>query len=229
MWRISGLPKRQDRTRSRPQSNSVDGGLFGFHECPESVILPGHGLRNIHKKKGVQRVGSDKYKVVFDSRTIKRWRLRWVKKNLAARFRLDEKKLERLFSNKSITVKRNISFERALRIRRAIEESGGTCRIKSMGPALGEKAEQDGGPPANQGMSPRPPESWFDLARGPAESSGQAPRCTDGVRRGSARCRRQAADRRVSGGRRLEIHLREDRRSGIDRRADNQAWVGDNR
>jgi len=166
------------------------------------------------------------YKVIFDSGKIRRWRLRWVKKNLAARFRLDEKKLERLFSDKPVTVKRNISFERALRIRRAIEESGGTCRIKSMGPALGEKVEQDGGPPANHDICPRPPESWFDLARGSVESSSQVPRCTDGVRRGGARRPRQAADRRASADRRFEIRLREDRRSGVDRRADNQVWVG---
>ncbi len=170
-----------------------------------------------------------KYKVIFDSRKIKRWRLRWVRKHLAMRFRLDEKKLERLFSDKAITVKRNISFERALRIRRAIEESGGTCRIKSMGPALGEKADQEGGPPVNQDMSPRPPESWFDLALGPAELSSHAPRRTDGRRRGVARRPRQAADRRASGDRRFEIRLQEDRRSGIDRRADNQVWVSSSR
>lgn len=174
-------------------------------------------------------MGSDKYKVVFDCRTVKRWRLRWVKKNLAARFRLDEKKLERLFSNKPVTVKRNINFERALRIRRAIEEAGGTCRIKSMGPALGEKVEQDVGPPANQDMSPRSPASWLELAVASMHSSSQAPRCTDGARRGGARRPRQAADRRASGDRRFEIRLHEDRRSGIDRRADNQVWVGGNR
>ena len=171
-------------------------------------------------------MGSEKYKVVFDCRTIKRWRLRWVKKNLAARFRLDEKKLERLFSNKPVTVKRNISFERALRIRWAIEEAGATCRIKSMGPALGEKTEQDSGLPANQDMPPRSPESWFDLALGAGDSPTQAPRRTDGIRRGGASRPRQTADRRASGDRRFEIRLREDRRSGIDRRAENQVWVG---
>ena len=148
------------------------------------------------------------------------------KKTVAAAI-ADEKKLERLFSNKTVTVKRNISFERALRIRRVIEEAGGKCQIKTMGPALGEKAEQEGGPPANQDISPRPPESWFDLALGSAESSSHAPRRKDGVRRGVARRPRQAADRRVSGDRRLEIRLQEDRRSGVDRRGDNQVWVGD--
>jgi len=187
---------------------------------------PGASCGTSTKETGVQRVEGGNYKVIFDSGKIGRWRLRWVKKNLAARFRLDEKKLERLFSNKPITVKRNISFERALQLRRAIEESGGTCRIKSMGPALGEKVEQEGGPPANHDISPRSPPSWFELAVASMQSSSQAPRCTDGARRGGARRPRQAADRRASGDRRFEIRLHEERRSGVDRRADNQVWLG---
>jgi len=170
------------------------------------------------------------YRVVFDSREIDPKQRRRAKRKLARRFRLNRKKIQRLFSGKPAVIKRGIRFERALRLKLAIEQAGGVCVIRNMSPVkqasvpavapvLSSIVSEEREPAISESVS------WVDLAmaaaslRRPEETSTRQP----GDR---PKILRQPYDQRYIKDRRTTIRLEEDRRSDTDRRIDNQAWVG---
>lgn len=170
------------------------------------------------------------YRLVFDSREIDPKQRRWAKRKLAQRFKLNRKKIQRLFSDKPTVIKRGISFERALRLKLAIELAGGVCVIRNMLPAkqpsvtavvpvLSSIVPEEREPATSE------PVSWVDLAMAAASlrrSEETSTRHPDD----RPKILRQPYDQRYNKDRRTTIRLEEDRRTDTDRRTDNQVWAG---
>ena len=82
------------------------------------------------------------YDVIFDGQIKEGCDMDEVKKKVAALFKLNAEKAEKLFSGKSVVVKRNVDFEEASRYWDAFENAGAKCRMEPVKEA-GEEGEDD--------------------------------------------------------------------------------------
>jgi hypothetical protein len=74
-----------------------------------------------------------KYKVVFNSTTIAEHHRDRVKSNLSIIFKVPVAKLAPLFTDRPVTLKKDLDLEAAKRYVRAVEREGGVCRMEIMG------------------------------------------------------------------------------------------------
>ena len=74
----------------------------------------------------------NKYKVVFNSVTIAEHHRERVKSNLSIIFKVPVPKLAPLFTDRPITLKKDLDLEAAKRYARAVQREGGVCRVEPM-------------------------------------------------------------------------------------------------
>ena len=79
-----------------------------------------------------------KYKVIFSGGAIPSHSVERVKNNLAALFRVEPTRLEPLFRDRLVVLKKNLSLSDADSYRDSVEAAGGYCIIE----AMGESAER---------------------------------------------------------------------------------------
>jgi hypothetical protein len=72
---------------------------------------------------------SNRYKVIFDGKIVKGRRLEEVKRNLALFYKIDSKKIERLFAKRPIVIRKDADPHTAIKYRRAFEKAGVICEI----------------------------------------------------------------------------------------------------
>ena len=170
-------------------------------------------------------VTEEKYRVVFNSREIEKRYRRRAKRQMAKKFRLNRKKVNLLFSYRQFTIKKNISFQEAVRLQLVVEKTGGVCEIRPMirkpvslqGHVNRESPQTESLSNANKTVS-----SWYDHVTEtiiPTEELHYS-----GHQLG--KYRRQVEDRRSEQDRRLAIRLEIDRRKVTDRREENRIWKG---
>lgn len=74
---------------------------------------------------------SNHYKVVFNGRIFEGCKVEEVKRNLALLFKIDSKRIERLFVKGPIVIRRNVDHHTATKYQRAFEKAGALCEIVS--------------------------------------------------------------------------------------------------
>lgn len=78
-------------------------------------------------------------KVIFKGEVLIGQDIHLVKKKLAEKFKLNSETVDRLFSGKTITIKKEIEREEALKYREAFKQAGAKCYIEWMDPDYFEK------------------------------------------------------------------------------------------
>ncbi len=75
------------------------------------------------------------YKIIFSGQTTGEYDISTSKARFARIFKLDEDRIERLFSGKRFTIKKNVSRDEALKYALRISQAGCDCLIERVGPA----------------------------------------------------------------------------------------------
>ena len=87
------------------------------------------------------------YNLIFQGTIADGYRVEQVKKNLADIFKVDEKKVESLFTNDSVVLKKGLNHESAVKYRKALLKAGAVCNIKPSGGSPGSAAVEKAAPP----------------------------------------------------------------------------------
>jgi len=176
-----------------------------------------------------------KYKIVFISTEIPQHHRERVKANLSVIFRKPVSKLEVLFQDKPVTIKKDLDLVQANRYRDAVEREGGVCRVEPM---------NEGTSSISMTIEPNKPAN-DDIITCPrcATRQRRAPICSacgvilhsfeDEIRDVKAKAawkpgdpdrRKNRHDRRLAMDRRGELRFQTDRRTGTERRAGIAGW-----
>jgi len=86
-------------------------------------------------------MSQDKYRVVFKGEIQDGASLENVKPKLAKILKLSDKKADKLFSGKSIVIKKNASEETCRKIQAALKKAGAICKVKKETPPKEEEPE----------------------------------------------------------------------------------------
>lgn len=70
------------------------------------------------------------YNIIFQGSIADGYRMEQVKRNLAALFKVDGKKVESLFTKDSIILKKGLTHDSAVKYRQALLKAGAVCDIK---------------------------------------------------------------------------------------------------
>jgi len=197
--------------------------------------MPARDRISIHPT-GIVKKGSrivNKYKVVFTSIDIPQHARERVKANLSVVFKQPVQKLDALFNDRPVTIKKDLTMLEANRYREVIEREGGVCRIETM---------HEGTESMSMTISAAPNSNIITCPRCMTRQA-KAAICAgcgvilkgfeDEIRKvkakeswiaGRDRDRRIRADRRMEDDRRGNIRFQDDRRTGSERRAALAGW-----
>ena len=90
------------------------------------------------------------FNVVFGGAVSGGRKVEEVKKNLAALFKADEKKINQLFETPHMVLKRNIDYEQAMKCQTAVQRAGAICEVEEVIQDVGQQAAPSGPPPIPQ-------------------------------------------------------------------------------
>ena len=86
---------------------------------------------------------SNGWSIVFEGQIAVGRSLEEVKRNLAALFKADTGKIERLFAGSRMVIKRNLSYPAALKYKKVLAHLGALCSIERAEKAQQPKAETE--------------------------------------------------------------------------------------
>ena len=72
----------------------------------------------------------DQYQLVFNGTISDGREINEVKRNLASLFKTDAAKIDRLFANLPIVVKRDVDYDGALKYQRVLRKAGAICQVE---------------------------------------------------------------------------------------------------
>lgn len=180
-----------------------------------------------------------KYKVVFNSVTIAEHHRDRIKANLSVIFKVPVAKLAPLFSDRPITLKKDLDLEAAKRYARAVEREGGVCRIEVMGEgttsismpidntteaSAARTGETITCPRCMTRQKPAPVCVACGVILQNYESEIRRQKATQKWVAGVDPDRRRGSERRTSDDRRSGLRFQDDRRNGGERRAGIAGW-----
>ena len=87
------------------------------------------------------------YNVVFGGAVSGGHQAAEVKKNLAALFKADEKKIDQLFAAPQVVLKRNIDYDQAIKYQNALQSAGAICNVEEVIQNIGQLAAAAANPP----------------------------------------------------------------------------------
>ena len=87
------------------------------------------------------------YNVVFCFVVLGGHKAAEVKKNLAALFKADEKKIDQLFAAPQAVLKRNIDYDQAMKYQKALQRAGAICNVEEVIQNIDQQAAATPGPP----------------------------------------------------------------------------------
>ena len=88
------------------------------------------------------------YNVVFGGAVSNGHKVEEVKKNLAAVFKADEKKIDQLFEVPHVVLKRNIDYDQAMKYQTVIQRAGAVCDVEEVIQNIDQQAAATTVPPA---------------------------------------------------------------------------------
>lgn len=175
-----------------------------------------------------------KYKIVFTSLEIPEYARDRVKANLSVVFKTSVANLEPLFSDRPVTIKKDLSLLEATRYRDTIEREGGRCRIEPINESTDSMSMQIAvdQPPLVRCPKCRKQQARTDVCRACGmilsdygREIAEAKQASIWVE-GRDPERRRNADRRLKRDRREALRLQNDRRNGEERRTSIAGWHG---
>lgn len=83
------------------------------------------------------------YDIVFDGTVAPGKDVQEVKKKLAALFKIDMAKAERLFTGKPVFIKKNVDFEEASRYWEIFDKVGAVCKMEPIKEETDQEPDED--------------------------------------------------------------------------------------
>ena len=137
------------------------------------------------EKKALQKIqekeinATDSYNVIFEGNIKQGENPLEVKRNLAALFKVDIMRIEKIFLKSPAVIKRDISREKALKYKHAIEQTGALCQIEKIIPPPDNQINQseisDKAEPRMVQPAPFPTNSNDGPETGPKKPSSEFP------------------------------------------------------
>ena len=87
------------------------------------------------------------YDVIFEGNISSGFKIQDVKKNLAALFKIDEKKVDTLFAKSQVVLKKGLDHDSALKYRKALLKTGAICNVKAVAGRSGAHPVERAVPP----------------------------------------------------------------------------------
>ena len=87
------------------------------------------------------------YNVIFEGNISSRYQLQDVKRNLAALFKIDEKKVDVLFAKSQVVLKKGLDHDSAQKYRKALLKTGALCTVKADAESPGDHPVERAVPP----------------------------------------------------------------------------------
>jgi ribosomal protein L37E len=174
-----------------------------------------------------------KYKIVFISSEIPLHHRERVKSNLSVIFRQPVKRLDALFQDRPVTLKKGLNLDEANRYRDAVVREGGACRIEPM-PEAGAStlasarsrstADIISCPRCGTRQHRTPICSGCGIILQSFDDEIRAAKAQQKWKPGDVDRRNANIDRRVAADRRGDLRFQYDRREGSERRAGIANW-----
>ncbi len=87
------------------------------------------------------------YSVIFEGNISDGHQVQDVKKKLGTLFKIDEKRVDRLFAKPQVVLKKGLDYDSAQKYRHAIQNTGAVCNVKVEGEAAGGLQMETTAPP----------------------------------------------------------------------------------
>ncbi len=87
------------------------------------------------------------YSVIFEGNISDGHQVQDVKKKLGTLFKIDEKRVDRLFAKPQVVLKKGLDYDSAQKYRHAIKKTGAVCNVKAEGEAAGGLQMETTAPP----------------------------------------------------------------------------------
>lgn len=174
-----------------------------------------------------------KYKIVFISMEIPEHHRERVKANLSIIFKAPVRNLAPLFTDKPVTIKKDLDLVEANRYRDTIEREGGICRVEpmsdgtsSMSMQIEVVAKRDviTCPRCATRQEKTPICSGCGVILQSFDNEIREHKTQQAWVKGVNRDRRVSNDRRLIDDRRVDLRFQDDRRTGSERRASISGW-----
>lgn len=86
------------------------------------------------------------YNIVFEGNVSDGYKVEEVKENLAALYKVDVEKIDRLFSRPKVVLKSKLDHDSAMKYQKAFLKAGAMCRVKPSGLAEGTSPVEEAAP-----------------------------------------------------------------------------------
>ena len=119
-----------------------------------------------HRQEGTGTM--KQYNLVFEGAVSDGRKVEEVKSNLAALFKVDEKKIDHLFTAPSAVIKKNVNYDVAMQYQHAMKKAGAICNVTEVIENMNQQSAETPGPP------PIPPAAGLQMVGGvlqPAQES----------------------------------------------------------
>ncbi|MGD9183337.1 MAG: hypothetical protein PVF26_09220 [Desulfobacterales bacterium] len=87
------------------------------------------------------------YNLVFEGAVSDGRKVEDVKSNLATLFKVDEKKIDHLFTAPSAVIKKNVNYDQAMQYKHAMQKVGAICKVTEVIENIDQQAAETPSPP----------------------------------------------------------------------------------
>ena len=87
------------------------------------------------------------YNLVFEGTVSDGRKVGEVKSNLATLFKVDQEKIDHLFTGPSAVIKRNVNYDVAMQYQHALKKAGAICKVAEVIENIDQQAAETPGPP----------------------------------------------------------------------------------
>ena len=117
---------------SGPTAESVVSVLDLAHGYPAGALTPADDPMEKETQPKEDRINGRRYNVTFNGKTVEGRQCEDVKHHLQALLKIEQKTVERLFSNASMVIKQDVDYETALKYLDAFKRAGAICELEAL-------------------------------------------------------------------------------------------------
>lgn len=108
------------------------------------------------------------YNLVFEGAVSNGRKAEEVKSNLATLFKVDEKKVDHLFTAPAVVIKKNVNYDVAMQYQNALQKAGAICKVTEVIENIDQQAAETPSPP------PLPQSSGIQMVGGVTQAAQEA-------------------------------------------------------
>lgn len=118
---------------SGPTAESVVSVLGLAQGCPAGALTPVQDPSEKEAQPKEDRTNGRRYKVTFNGKIVEGRQCEDVKRHLRALLKTDQDKVDRLFSDQWVVIKRDVDYQTALRYLNVFKQAGAICKLEGLG------------------------------------------------------------------------------------------------